>query len=61
MTTTALIVGVISSIALLVLNFGAMRSSAAAAGHGRKQMLQMGLIWAIIFAGLTLAIGLLGG
>lgn len=60
MTTTALIVGIVSCIALLMLNFGAMHSSAAAAGHGPKQMLQMALIWVIIFAGLTLGIGLLG-
>lgn len=61
MTTTAMIVGIISSIALLVLNFGAFRSSAAAAGHGPKQMVQMALIWVIIFAGLTIGIGLLSG
>lgn len=61
MTTTALIVGIVSAIALLILNFGAMRSSAAAAGHGRKQLLQIALIWVMIFAGLTLLIRLMGG
>ncbi len=60
MTTTALIVGIVSCIALLALNLGALRSTASAAGHGRKQMLQMALIWVIIFAGLTLVIGLVG-
>ncbi len=60
MTTTALIVGIVSCIALLALNIGALRSSAAAAGHGRKQMLQMALIWVMIFVGLTLSIGLMG-
>lgn len=61
MTTTAMIVGIISSIALLVLNFSSLRRSAAAAGHGRKQMLQMALIWVIVFAGLTIGIGLFAG
>lgn len=59
MTATALIVGIVSAVALLFLNFGALRSSAAAAGHGRSQMFQMALIWVIAFAGLTVAIGLL--
>lgn len=61
MTTTALIVGIISAVAMLVLNFGALRGRAVAAGHGRKEMVQMALIWAMVFAGFTLAIGLLGG
>lgn len=61
MTTTAIIVGIVSGLALLVLNFGAFRSSAAAAGHRRREIVQMALIWVLIFAGLTLGIGLLGG
>ena len=32
----------------LVLNYFAFRGDAAAAGHGRKQKLQMAAIWAVI-------------
>ena len=37
----------------LVLNFYAFRSDAAAAGHGRKQKLQMAAIWFTVIAGLA--------
>lgn len=57
MMTTATIVAIISGVALLALNGRAFLGDAAAAGHGRKQMIQMIAIWALIFAGLTLAIG----
>jgi uncharacterized membrane protein YphA (DoxX/SURF4 family) len=59
MMTTATIVAIISGVALLALNWRAFQGDAAAAGHGPKQMLQMAAIWALIIAGLALAIGLL--
>ncbi len=37
----------------LVLNFYAFRGDAAAAGHGRKQMLKMAAIWAVIITALA--------
>lgn len=54
-------VAIVSGLALLVLNFRAFRESAAVAGHGPRAMLQMALIWALIFAGVTVGISLLGG
>lgn len=57
MMTTATIVAIISAVALLALNWRALQGDAAAAGHGPKQMVQMAAIWALLFAGLTLAIG----
>lgn len=55
---TALIVGIITAVALLALNWRAFQSDAAAAGHGRKQMVRMALIWIAIFGGLTVLFGL---
>lgn len=47
--------------ATLLLNVYAMRADAAAAGHGRKQLVRMGAIWVMIITGLTLIIGRLEG
>lgn len=47
---------IVLAIGCLVLNFYAFRGDAAAAGHGRKQILQMAAIWASIIVGLTLLI-----
>ncbi|MBN8500980.1 MAG: hypothetical protein J0M19_07515 [Sphingomonadales bacterium] len=58
MTTTAIVVAIISGLALLVLNGAALRSDAAAAGHGPRQMMQMALLWVMIFAGVTLLFSL---
>lgn len=58
MTTTATVIAIISAIALLVLNGAAFRSDAAAAGHGRKQMMQMAAIWVLLFAVVTVLFGL---
>ena len=48
---------IVMSIALLALNWFAFRGDAAAAGHGRKQMLRMAAIWITIIAGLAVLIG----
>ena len=37
----------------LALNYYAFRSDAAAAGHGRQQMLKMAAVWAIIITALA--------
>jgi hypothetical protein len=58
MMTATTPIFVVSSLACLVLAFYAFRSDAAAAGHGTKQKLQMAAIWAGLFAGVTLLIGL---
>lgn len=46
-------------IGCLVLDWFAFRSSAAEAGHGRKQNLQMAAVWITIITALTIIIGLL--
>lgn len=50
---------IVLSIGCLVLDWFAFRSSAAEAGHGRKQNLQMAAIWITIITALTLIIWLL--
>lgn len=50
---------IVLALGCLLLNFFAFRSSAAAAGHGRRQKLQMAAIWLTIIVGLTFVIGLL--
>lgn len=58
MLTSTTPIAVVASLACLVMAFYAFRSDADAAGHGTKQKLVMGAIWAGLIAGLTLLIGL---
>ncbi len=44
----------VMALGCLVLNYYAFRSDAAAAGHKRKQMLQMAAIWAVIITVLAI-------
>ena len=44
----------------LVLNYYAFRSDAAAAGHGRQQMLKMAAVWAVIITALAFILGRFG-
>jgi hypothetical protein len=57
MIKTAEIVMVLSVVGCLALNWYAFKGDAAAAGHGRKQMVQMAAIWVTIIAALAIAIG----
>ena len=38
----------VMALGCLVLNYYAFRSDAAAAGHGRQQILKMAAVWAVI-------------
>ena len=58
MSTGDTIAAIIGGLMVLALNLSAFRADSDAAGHGRRQKLQMLAIWVTIFAGLTLAIGL---
>lgn len=51
---------IVMAAAILVLNWYAFRSDAAAAGHGRRQKLQMAAIWLTIIVGLAFLIQLVG-
>lgn len=51
---------IVMAVAILVLNWYAFRSNAEAAGHGRRQKLQMAVIWLTIIVGLALLVQLLG-
>lgn len=55
------VVAVIGAVMVLALNFYAFRGDAAAAGHGRQQMLKMAAIWVTIIVGATLLFGLVAG
>ena len=46
----------VMAVGCLVLNYYAFRGDAAAAGHGRQQMLKMAAIWAVIIAVLAIVL-----
>lgn len=48
---------IVLAIGCLILNYFAFRSDAATAGHGRKAVFRMILIWIAVIAGLAAAIG----
>ena len=46
----------VMALGCLVLNYYAFRGDAAAAGHGRQQMLKMAAIWAVIITVLAIVL-----